>query len=660
MILFVILYQLTFLVAKAQLLINTEQYQDSLNAILSLKSSYNEKANASFLLCESWYRKDTTIAKEYLDKGKIFAKKDSFLNAIYFYYKANLAYVNNIEQAEIYYMMGDSALRNFDSKDANTYKAKIWHNYGVMKQLKDDNKAFADILLNKSIPYARQAGDSIYLGKCFFDLGLTFKNMGQNGKAREYCNTAIEILKKVNTPFDQIIVIYITAAEVSILLNETEEAKGHLGSAKNLLLPFPDSKYFIDYYASEGMYFNVKGFYNESLVSIEKGIALSKKLNIRYNELRLWLQKFYLYFNKKDFLKAKQVLLYLIDQKEMTALSNNALQVYKGMAETYAGLGDMKIAYEWEKKYSILSDSIYKDRLKNTINELELKFNTAENQKKIAVLGNEKNKANLQSKTNRLLNWILGVTGFFLLITTILMWKYYTNIKKLALQKDVNHKQYIKDVQQQQQLQLTQTLLESEERERNRIARDLHDGLGGMLASVKINLSRISFSNNETIFTEELPKIINQLDNSVNELRRIARNMMPETLLNSGLEVALKDICESLLSEKTTFDFQVFNIGKDISEAMQVAIYRIVQELVTNAIRHADASKIMVQCSQNEKVFYITIEDNGKGFNQADKENNGIGLINVKNRVFYLNGQIEIVSSKGEGTTINIELNVDK
>jgi two-component system, NarL family, sensor kinase len=654
------LFYFTISSAQVQLPVNTDRYQDSLYTVLGSGNTDYDKAMAGFLLCDSWYRKDTVKAKQYLDKAKLFAKSDPFLNSIYFYYKANMTCVTSIEQAETYYMMGDAALSKFDNKEANIYKAKIWHNYGVMQQLKDDNKAFAEILLNKSIPFAKQSADSVYLGKCFFDLGLAFKNMGQNKKVKEYCNIAIGILRKANAPVDQQVAVYITAAETGVLLNELEEARKNLDSAKKILQPFPDSRYFIDYYASEGMYLNVKGEYGESLKSIEKGILMAKTSNLRYNELRLWLQKFYLFFNKKDFSKAKEVLYYLIEQKEMTALSNNALQLFNGMAETHAGLGDMKLAYEWQKKYGKLSDSIYEDRLKNTINELELKFNNAESQKKIALLNIEKDKASLQSKNNRLLNWILGGAGLFLLLTTILAWKYNANIKKLALQKEVNHQQQIKEVQQQQQLQLTQALLHGEERERKRIAGDLHDGLGGMLAGVKINLSRISSHNNASVFTSDLPKVINQLDNSVNELRRIARNMMPETLLNSGLEVALKDICESFLSEKTKLDFQALNIRKDIPQDIQVAIYRIVQELLANAIRHADAGNILVQCSQDNNILYITVEDDGKGFNRREADSKGMGLANVKNRVDYLKGQIEINSSPGDGTIVNIELNVGK
>ncbi len=191
------------------------------------------------------------------------------------------------------------------------------------------------------------------------------------------------------------------------------------------------------------------------------------------------------------------------------------------------------------------------------------------------------------------------------------------------------------------------------------MAGDLHDGLGGMLAGVKINLSRISASQNSAAVTNDLPAVIHQLDKSVNELRRIARNMMPESLLSSGLEVSLKELCESFITDNLKLDFQAYNIRNDLPQETQATVFRIVQELITNAIRHAQAHNILVQCSQNENIFYITIEDDGKGFDTTVTEaKKGIGLINVKNRVDYLRGKWDIESTPNTGTTLNIEFNV--
>ncbi len=128
---------------------------------------------------------------------------------------------------------------------------------------------------------------------------------------------------------------------------------------------------------------------------------------------------------------------------------------------------------------------------------------------------------------NRLLTWFLASASLLLLIAAVLAWLYYRNSKKLSQQKDLNHQQQLKEMNQQQQIQFSQALLQGEERERRRVAGDLHDGLGGMLAGVKLNLTEL---RSATPKTEEgdFHKVIGQLDHSISELRRIARNMMPE------------------------------------------------------------------------------------------------------------------------------------
>jgi signal transduction histidine kinase len=135
---------------------------------------------------------------------------------------------------------------------------------------------------------------------------------------------------------------------------------------------------------------------------------------------------------------------------------------------------------------------------------------------------------------------------------------------------------------------------------------------------------------------------------------------MPESLLRFGLETALKDLCESVMTEPKYIDFQSFQIQPSLPLKTQLNVYRIVQELLNNAIRHSGASHIIIQCSQNQETFFITVEDNGKGFEvdlnvRADVK--GLGLANVKKRVDFMKGRLQVESVIGNGTTIHIELN---
>ncbi|PZU26264.1 MAG: sensor histidine kinase, partial [Chryseobacterium sp.] len=239
----------------------------------------------------------------------------------------------------------------------------------------------------------------------------------------------------------------------------------------------------------------------------------------------------------------------------------------------------------------------------------------------------------------------------------IFLFVIYRKNKKISEQKEINLQQKITDIKQKEELSLTKAILEGEERERERIARDLHDGLGGMLAGVKINFSTWSSHHLNPEKDKEFYRILSQLDNSVAELRHVARNLMPESLLNFGLETALNDLCEFYIRKDLDIDFQPINIEKKLPLNIQLNIYRIVQELLANAVKHSGANNILLQCSQSEENFFITIEDNGKGFaKNSEEKTKSLGLRNLKNRVDYLKGKMEI-SSDHEGTTINIELN---
>jgi two-component system, NarL family, sensor kinase len=332
---------------------------------------------------------------------------------------------------------------------------------------------------------------------------------------------------------------------------------------------------------------------------------------------------------------------------------------FKEAYKTYEKLGNFSAGLAMAKKYIALSDSMYGSKFQTEIVELETKYKANENQQKIASLQIEKEKNQLNAKNNKLAIGLLGTISVFLLVASLLAWKNHKSNKKLLVQKEMNYQQQLKEVDQQRRMQYASALLQGEEKERKRLAGDLHDGLGGMLAGVKMNLSRIVHNHAEAEMNAEFNNVIEQLDNSVTELRRIARNMMPESLMKLGLDTALRDMCSMMSNDRVKIDFQSFSISSTMRMDKQVAVYRIVQELLANAIKHASAKHILVQCSQNDDTFFITVEDNGKGIDKATAlASQGIGLMNVQNRVSFLNGVMDIQSTPFEGTSINIEFNV--
>lgn len=638
---------------------------DSLENLLQHATSDSTRTRANFALSEYWMQKDTLKALQYLEAGAPYSKKHPWLQALYYYYQGHLLANSHPDKSQVNYLQADSLLGKFKTKEAALFRAKAWYEYGRIQQYKDNYKAFADIILNKSIPLAQESGNSTLVGKNYLGLAIVFKNAGQYDKAETYCLKAIEILKEANSPTPELINAYHTIAENYSLAGKNPKARAALDSVLPLLAAYPDSEYYLDYYTAEGLYFTVEGQtvpaqLKNALVSLEKGVALAQKLGLHYEKLRLLFQEFYAYYNDKNYVKAKEVATALLKEEMMTKISSNRLQLYYGMAATYEGMKQWAPAYEWMKRYSELSDSLAQSQLKNDVHALEIKYRDAEKQKEINALKAQRVQESLAAKNSRLVNWLLGSASIFLLMVLVFAVIIYNDKKKLLAQKEQRYRQHLNEIEQQQQLQFSQAVLQGEEQERRRLARDLHDGLGGMLAGAKINLSAQIEDTYAPGQRQELEKITQQLDLSVTELRRIAHNMMPVNLLKFGLETALKDLCESLMSDTTHISFQALNIADTLREEVQIHIYRVVQELLSNAIRHAQATSIILQCSQNEDLFFITQEDNGKGFDQHIAGNaKGIGLSNIKNRVGFLKGKIDIDSIPNEGTTINIELHVD-
>jgi signal transduction histidine kinase len=195
------------------------------------------------------------------------------------------------------------------------------------------------------------------------------------------------------------------------------------------------------------------------------------------------------------------------------------------------------------------------------------------------------------------------------------------------------------------------------EMERTRLAKDLHDGLGGMLSGIKLTLGSIPgnmvLTGDNTIV---LAKAIGQLDNTIAEMRRVAHSMMPEALLRFGLSEAIQDFCDGINeSNLVKMKFTQIGLNDTIEKPTEVILYRIVQELSNNAIKHAAADTIFIQLNKHEQGLTLTFEDDGKGFDITQIKK-GDGLQNIQSRVDYLKGNMEIHSKTGEGSSFNIEI----
>jgi signal transduction histidine kinase len=339
------------------------------------------------------------------------------------------------------------------------------------------------------------------------------------------------------------------------------------------------------------------------------------------------------YFEQSNFMAEK------MQYKEL--VSNNYAELSKVANMT----GDFKTALDYYTWHTQLKDSIFNAQKNRQIEEISTIYETQKREQRIQEQQNE------IRKRNRLLFSSLLLV-FVILLLTYLIYNRYTLKQKVAYQKEILRQQEL----------ASKTILESEEKERTRIAKELHDGIGQKMSAARMNLS--SLANNQDTQPKEqqqaLSNIIQLVDESCKELRAVSHSMMPLDLLNKGLPQAvnafLSKIEPSVL--KTTFHFEGFE--KRLDSNRETILYRILQECVNNTLKHAAASQLDIALIQDTDGISITIEDNGKGFlpEQYQDQNEGIGLQNIRSRVHFLKGTIEFDSGPGKGTLVAIHIPV--
>jgi signal transduction histidine kinase len=335
-------------------------------------------------------------------------------------------------------------------------------------------------------------------------------------------------------------------------------------------------------------------------------------------------------------------------------------QALKGLGQTSEAIQQIPVALNYYRRFQQLNDSLSAADVKEQIFVAESQQESHLQQEQIVSLVKEKQLQQLELRQKRVDNKFLVVAIIAAVAILILTFLYLRGKQKIIIQQNELQQKRISELEKDRHYVAVESLLQGQEEERSRIARDIHDGLGSMLSSAKHNLTsmkgNVSMTSDSVIIFN---KSVDLIDSSMKELRRVAHNMMPEALIRFGLKDAVHDFCESLNNNVCKIEFVALNLVNRFESAKEIVVYRIVQELVTNTLKHAEASKVLVQLVQDDNLITLTVEDNGVGFDvEALKTNRGAGWTNIYSRVSYLNGKLEVDSKPSLGTSVIIEFYV--
>lgn len=347
-----------------------------------------------------------------------------------------------------------------------------------------------------------------------------------------------------------------------------------------------------------------------------------------------------LYNESGNYRKAEEILTAAVP---MASESRKSLKrIHQLHAEVSERLGDHKKALFHSKKYNEVHDAVLNEASLKQINLLSQRYEAKKRDEEIAVqqlkLNEQENE--LRRKDQQFKLAMVGIVSLLLLLLG--SWVVYNQRQKRKAQQLIA-------LRRQSEIETLESLIQGEEKERLRIAQELHDGLNGDLSAIKFKLNSL-LESNDTVVKE----VVSMLDKSCEQVRTISHNLVPPALEKFDLRTAASDYCFRMnSSHEPEISFQYLGNSMSLSKKVEINLYRVIQELITNSVKHANATEIHVQLSASDDTIHLTVEDDGSGFNTSVPELDGIGLKNVKSRVAYLDGELDVISNL-EGTSISI------
>lgn len=471
----------------------------------------------------------------------------------------------------------------------------------------------------KTMEDATACGDSAGVASALQSIVLVELRRGEKGAALEHCRRIEAIARAEELPLIQVFALN----NIAMLLQDREPARA------------------------------------EAL--LKEGLALAQKSGDLFGEISALKSLAWFSLYRKAHKAVKMYAEEALQKTKAEKMDDETAACYLILSDLALAEGNTRLFRDYRDRFEHMNDTLANNTLVHATQDLETKYETEKKEQQIVQLEAERElqKLRLQQK-NGLIGGLAALSALFLIIGTMTV-RNLRNRRRLADQEIKIQQQQITQLKQEQQLSVADAVLRSQEDERSRLARDLHDGLGGMLSGVKQTLNGMKGNQ---ILTDTAAaafgQVISDLDRSINELRHIARNMMPEALVRFGLRDALEDYCDHLrLTSGLTVNFQSFGLEKRLPQQTEVILFRITQELLNNIVKHAEASSILVQLMQTDGRLSLTVEDDGKGFDPEKlKIAPGVGWLNIQSRVDYLNGTLDLRTEVGGGTSVSIEFGV--
>ena len=597
----------------------------------------------------------------------------------------------------------ENALREYDTAQEiadqvgnNQILSNIFNNRGlVYKNLGEYEKAESQF--RSSLKIRTKLHDEIGMSRCFNNISIVLKKQGNLDSSLHYALKSLK-LKEESGNRNQLANSWISIGTSWQELGKSERALSAYRNAIRLISPQKErsinlgvanlnlGNYWIntqslDYYLDSAVHyyllaqevFEHLGVDPYKLIALDAlGVAYTKlksysdafnclsksrEMAIDFNDpegriiANIHLYEYYVATNKRD--SALNVIHRAKKQSTESERVGYLSQTYLKLRDHFKAEGILDSTLFFFEKYWELTLNERNQQIQIRSKEIEERFNNEKHK-------SEKLQAQQAQKEEEAKNQRLMIAAVLLIVIIVLVIVMYQQRLKarneLAAKNEELHRQKLDDVVKEKELERVTALMEGQEKERTRIARELHDGLGSLLATVKHHYQNVE--DKLDTGNDQFESANKLLDDACVEVRRISHDMASNVLSKFGLVAALQDYAETIsASGAIKLNLKVSGVNDRLDNSTEIHLFRIVQELVNNVLKHAKASSANILLTAHKKSLNIIVEDDGIGFNKDDADQkNGMGLSNLRARVTHLKGQLDIDTHTGQGTTVVIDV----
>jgi signal transduction histidine kinase len=626
------------------------QNADSLRIVLANTKEDTMKVQYLLAIANQQGDIDEREREEYCKKALILSEKINYPKGIIVSHIGLATVDNNSGKYEEALDHLNTAIQLLMKYPNDRFLAQAYNSLGATSNAKGDYPAALSWYL-KSLALYEKLGKKRTVADLIYNISVVYYATKNYDKAHEYTSRAlVEYTLRGEKLF--VAMAQNQLGNIAYDQYQYDTALVYYERALKVMEDLKDLSYAVESLTGIGNVYSETKNYDKAVLYHERALKAARETGDESwiaNSL-MNLGRDYRYTNNAN--RSEAMLKEAVALSEKTGAKKISCDAYLALAELYESRRNYKEALKYENLYAAWKDSLYNEENATLINDLNTKYENEKKEKSIALLNaklsdEQKSQELLQAKVsekNTIIGSVIGGT-ILVLISGFLFYSRQRLRQKNKFQEELN----------EQQKNTAGTIIQMLEDERNRIARELHDGVGTYISTLKINLQVLEHN----IADEKLNPYKNNsalLDKTSEELRKITKGLSSEALQEKGLAPALHELVNSIpASDTLQVQFLTDETDHRFDALLETNYYRVAQELINNSMKHSRASKISLQLIDHDTDLLLMLEDNGIGFDM-EQSTMGMGLKNIRNRIGFLGGTFKIESILEKGSTFIIEV----